>query len=104
MLTPPLPAPSLRTANRLPARRVLCIHNDLIRIIFSPRRWVIPTAKQIFSLISGRQWDVPMVPEPTLHQPRQRGLADRRVSWLTDADRGPGPRDRCPRYLVRRGR
>src|ERR1700682_1067841 len=55
MLTLPLPAPSLRTTNRLPARRVLRrIHNDLIRIILSPLRWVIPTANQIFSLLSGR--------------------------------------------------
>jgi len=104
MLTLPLPAPSLRTANRLPARRVLRIHNDLICIVLSPLRWVVPTATQIFSLISGRQWDVPVVPQPTFYQPRQRGLADPRVSWLTDSDRGPGLRDRLPRYLLRRGR
>jgi hypothetical protein len=73
MLTLPLPAPSLRTANRLPARRVLRIHNDLIRIVLSSLRWVIPTANQIFSLLSGRRWDVPVVPEPTFHQPRRRG-------------------------------
>ena len=90
MPTLPLPTPSLRTANHLPARRVLRrIYNDLIRIILSPLRWVIPTASQIFCLLSGRQWGVPVVSEPTFHQPRQRGLADRRVSWLTYTDRVP---------------
>src|SRR5437870_6105505 len=73
MLALPLPAPSLRTANRLPARQVLRKHNDLIHIILSALRRVIPTANQIFSLASGRQWDGPVVPEPTFHQPRQRG-------------------------------
>jgi hypothetical protein len=43
---------------------VLRIHNDLIHIILSPLRWVIPAANQISSLLSGRQWDVPAAPEP----------------------------------------
>src|ERR1700730_17583382 len=90
MLTLLLPAPSLRTANHLPARRVLRgIHNDLIRIILSPLRWVLPAANQIFSLLSGRQWDVPVVPEPTFHQRPSAGFADRRVSWFTYTDRVP---------------
>src|SRR4029077_8692546 len=72
MLTLPLPAPSLRTANRLPALRVLRIHNDLIRIVLSSLRWVLPAAKQIFSLLSGRRWDVPVVPGPTFRQRRHR--------------------------------
>jgi hypothetical protein len=81
MLTLPLPAPSLRTANPLPARRVLRIHNYLIRIVLSSLRWVIPTANQIFSLLSGRQWDVPVVREPTFHQRSPARVSDAVPGW-----------------------
>src|SRR5438128_9173044 len=118
MLTLSLPAPSLRTANRLPARALCRIYNDLIRMILSPLQWVIPAANQISSLLSGRQWDVPVVPEATFQQPRQRRsrgsrceLAHRHRSrpvpiWDVGAAEGAHEEEVMgkPKYGVLRGR
>src|SRR5258708_3088005 len=87
MLTLPLSAPSLRTANRLPGRRVLRrIHHDLIRIMLLPLRRGMPTANQIFSLFSGRRGTWRWCLSRHSISLARAVLADRRVSWLTDAD------------------